>query len=104
MPQVTRPRIAVLDDYQSAAIVSADWSSIEQRADVAFFHDSVSEPGDLIERLAAFDVVSVMRERAPLPASVLEALTGLKLIVSTGPRNASIDTGAAERLGISVAH
>ncbi|MET0937409.1 MAG: D-2-hydroxyacid dehydrogenase family protein, partial [Luteibacter sp.] len=104
MPIGARPRIAVLDDYQSAASVSADWSTIERHADVEFFHDSVSEPDALAARLAPFDIVSVMRERAPLPASVLEALPGLKLIVSTGPRNASIDTVAAERLGIAIAH
>lgn len=99
-----RPRIAVLDDYQDAARLSADWSGIQQRADVEFFHDNVSEPGPLIDRLAPFSVVSVMRERAPLPAAVLNALPALRLIVSTGPRNASIDTDAAERLGIKLAH
>jgi phosphoglycerate dehydrogenase-like enzyme len=99
-----RPQIAVLDDYQDAARSAADWADIERRADVHYFHDSVSDPVSLVERLMAFDIVSVMRERAPLPAAVLDALPNLKLIVSTGPRNASIDTEAAARLGIAVAH
>jgi len=104
MTHGARPRIAVLDDYQDAARASADWSDIERRADVEFFHDSVSKPDELTARLAPFTVVSVMRERAPLPAYVLEALPNLRLIVSTGPRNASIDTDAADRLGIRLAH
>jgi phosphoglycerate dehydrogenase-like enzyme len=104
MTHLARPRIAVLDDYQDAARESADWSAIQRRADVTFFHDSVVGPDQLIERLAPFSMVSVMRERAPLPAGVLKALPALRLIVSNGPRNASIDTVAAERFGIKIAH
>jgi phosphoglycerate dehydrogenase-like enzyme len=104
MNRAARPKIAVLDDYQDAARVSADWSNVERRADVEYFHDNVSEPGALAARLAPFSVVSVMRERAPLTAAVLNALPELKLIVSTGPRNASIDTDAVGKLGISIAH
>jgi phosphoglycerate dehydrogenase-like enzyme len=57
-----------------------------------------------VERLLPFDVVCVMRERTPLPRSVIERLPQLKLIASTGPRNAAIDVEAAAERGIIVAH
>src|SRR5207302_2526641 len=59
---------------------------------------------EIVERLLPFDVVCVMRERTPLPRSVIERLPQLKLIASTGPRNAAIDAGAAAERGIVVAH
>jgi phosphoglycerate dehydrogenase-like enzyme len=62
----------------------------------------VGEPSAVIERLRPFDVVCVMRERTPLPREILQQLPNLKLIASTGPRNASIDSQAAIDLGIAV--
>lgn len=97
-----RARIAVLDDYQGVALTSADWSSVTARADVTTFCDHVSDEDDLVARLAPFDVVFVMRERTPLPRTVLERLPRLRMIASTGPVNASIDMAAAQELGIHV--
>jgi len=96
-------RIAVLDDYQNVALKMADWSALATRADIAVFNDHIADPEALVERLAPFDIVCVMRERTPLPRDVLQRLTRLKLIASTGPRNASIDSSAAKELGIAVA-
>lgn len=95
-------KVAVLDDYQSVALEMADWSVLREKADVAVFRDHLSEPTQIIARLQPFEVVCVMRERTPLPRSILEQLPNLKLICSTGPRNASIDMAAAKERGITV--
>src|ERR1700676_3120095 len=95
-------QVAVLDDYQNAAFESADWSVLRDRADIAVFQDHLSDPDAVIERLLAFDVVCVMRERTPLPRKVIERLPNLKLIASTGSINASIDVAAAGDHGIAV--
>ena len=97
-----RVRVAVLDDYQNVALTMADWSPVTQRADLTIFTDHVSDPDALVDRLAPFDVVFVMRERTPLPGSVIERLPRLRMIASTGPFNASIDTDAAVAAGIHV--
>src|ERR1700719_680921 len=97
-------KIAVLDDYQNAALESADWSVLRDRADIAVFQNHLADPDALIERLLPFDVVCVMRERTPLPRNVIERLPNLKLIASTGSGNASIDVAAAGDHGIPVVH
>jgi phosphoglycerate dehydrogenase-like enzyme len=95
-------KIAILDDYQNVALKMADWSALSGRAKITVFNDHVADPSALVERLLPFDVVCVMRERTPLPLEVLQHLPRLKLIASTGSRNASIDMGAAKELGITV--
>ena len=97
-------KIAILDDYQNVALEMADWSALSKRADITVFSDHVSDPSALVERLLPFDVVCAMRERTPLPREVLQSLPQLRLIASTGPRNASIDMAAAGELGITVTH
>jgi phosphoglycerate dehydrogenase-like enzyme len=97
-------QIAVLDDYQNAALESADWSVLRDRADIAVFQDHLADPDAVIELLLPFDVICVMRERTPLPRKVIERLPNLKLIASTGSINASIDVAAAGDHGITIAH
>jgi phosphoglycerate dehydrogenase-like enzyme len=97
-------RIAVLDDYQGVARSFADWSPIEARAALDVFSDHLAGTDAVVERLLPYDAVCVMRERTPLPRAVLERLPRLKLICSTGSRNASIDTAAAAERGIEVLH
>ena len=87
-----RYKVAVLDDYQNVALQSADWSVLRDRADIVVFQDHLDQPEAVIERLLPFDVVCVMRERTPLPRNVIERLSSLKLIASTGPVNASIES------------
>lgn len=101
---VKKYQIAVLDDYQSVALESADWSVLRARADIAVFHDHLADADALVERLLPFNVVCVMRERTPLSRSIIERLPNLKLIASTGPVNASIDVAAAGEHGIAVAY
>ncbi len=94
--------MAVLDDYQNVALTMADWSAVADRADITVFNDHISDPDQLVARLAPFEVVFVMRERTPLPRSIIERLPRLRMIASTGPFNASIDMDAAADQGIRV--
>jgi phosphoglycerate dehydrogenase-like enzyme len=95
-------KVAILDDYQDVALKLADWSPVEARAEITVFNDHLGDPRAVVERLRPFDVLCVMRERTPLPREIIEQLPNLKLIASTGPRNASIDTAAAQERGIQV--
>ncbi len=95
-------KIAILDDYQNIALQTVDWSAVQARADVIVFNDHVADVDALVARLEAFEAICVMRERTPLPRSVLERLPNLRFIASTGARNASIDLEAARNLNITV--
>ena len=95
-------RVAVLDDYQSVAPSSADWTPLDGRADVSFFNEHIGDPADLVRALEPFDVVVVMRERTAFPAAILDGLSNLKLLVTTGPFNAAIDVAAARARGVVV--
>ncbi len=95
-------KIAVLDDYQDVAFTMADWSVVKQHAEVTVFNDHLTKETEVVNRLLPFDVVCVMRERTPLNKHILSQLLNLKLIISTGRRNASIDNKAAEELGITI--
>lgn len=95
-------KVAVLDDYQRVALSMADWSRVVDRAQVDAFDDHLSGEEDLVRRLEAYDVVVVMRERTPLPATVIERLPALRLIVTTGRRNPTIDVAAARARDIAV--
>lgn len=102
-PKNTPMRVAILDDYQNVALTSADWSPVGALAEITVFNDHVSDPDELVERLAPFDVIMVMRERTPLPRNIIERLPRLRMIASTGAFNASIDMAAADA-GIHVTH
>jgi phosphoglycerate dehydrogenase-like enzyme len=95
-------KVAILDDFQHVALRLADWSAVARRAEITVFTDHVADPAAVVERLHPFDVVCVMRERTPLSREILQQLPRLKLIASTGPRNASIDMQAAAERGILV--
>jgi phosphoglycerate dehydrogenase-like enzyme len=97
-------RIAVLDDYQGVARAMADWAPVEARARVDVFSDHLSDTDAVVRRLLPYDVVCVMRERTPLGRDLIGRLPRLKLICSTGGRNASVDVAAAAERGIPVVH
>jgi hypothetical protein len=67
-------RVAILDDYQNVALRMADWSGVTGRAELTVFTDHLAERDAVVERLLAFDVICVMRERTALPRDVIEAL------------------------------
>jgi phosphoglycerate dehydrogenase-like enzyme len=95
-------RIAVLDDWQNVARSYADWSVLPKDAEVVVFNDHLRDPELVAERLKDFEIVCIMRERTPFPRAMFERLPKLKLLVSTGPRNASIDLAAAKERGVTV--
>jgi phosphoglycerate dehydrogenase-like enzyme len=95
--------VTILDDYQSVAIDSAEWSALGDNVTVDAIHEHIADPDRLAERLAGSDIVVAMRERTPFPRSTLERLPRLRLLVTTGTANAAIDLGAAHELGITVA-
>ena len=97
-------KIAVLDDYQNAALQRADWSVLSDGADITVFQDHLDDTDAVIESLLSFDIICVMRERTPLPRDVIVRLPNVKFIASTGPANASIDVVAAAERGIAVSH
>ena len=93
-------KIAILDDYQDVATSLADWASLD--AEIEVFTEHIGDPDELVRRLAGCEVVVAMRERTPFPAPLLDRLTDLRLLVSTGPGNAAIDMRAARQRGIAV--
>ncbi|MGR6965254.1 D-2-hydroxyacid dehydrogenase family protein [Geodermatophilus sp. URMC 61] len=95
-------RIAVLDDFQSVSGKFADWSRLPEQAEVVAFADHLDDEDAVAERLAGFDVVVAMRERTPFPRGLLERLPRLRLLVTTGSRNAAIDVAAAAERGVTV--
>lgn len=95
-------RCAVLDDYQGVALASADWGPLADRVDVRVLREHLTDRDALAAALAECEIVVVMRERTPMDAELLDRLPRLRLLVTSGMRNASIDLAAAARLGITV--
>ncbi len=95
-------KLAIIDDYEQAAIASADWSRLTGKVDIAVFHDHLSDEDAVAERLADFEMVFIMRERTPFPASLFAKLPKLELLITSGRRNASIDLDAATRHDVVV--
>jgi phosphoglycerate dehydrogenase-like enzyme len=94
--------IAILDDYQNVALSMADWSSLQKDHRIAVFNQRLPDVEAVARALADFEVVGVMRERTPFQRALLEKLPKLKLLVTTGKRNASIDLEAAKAHGVTV--
>jgi phosphoglycerate dehydrogenase-like enzyme len=95
-------RVAVLDDYGLVALARGPWERLDGRAEVEFFGDHLTDDDALVERLAPFDVVVAMRERTAFGRDVLARLPALRLLVTTGMMNASIDMEAAREQGVAV--
>lgn len=94
-------RIAVLDDFQGVALEFGDWARLDE-TDLTVFRDHVDDDDELVERLAPFDIVVAMRERTPFTRNRLGRLPRLRLLVTTGMVNRSIDLAAAQELGVLV--
>lgn len=92
----------ILDDYQDAALGLAEWSRIADRVAVSTITDSIADPETLVARIGQAEILVIMRERTPFPASLLERLPQLKLLVTSGMRNLSIDVEAARARGVEV--
>ncbi|GGV70915.1 D-2-hydroxyacid dehydrogenase family protein [Streptomyces thermoviolaceus] len=97
-----RLRCAVLDDYQNAATTVADWSPLSDRVEVVSYRDHFTDEDQLAAALADADIVVTLRERVAFPASLIERLPRLKLLIASGMRNSVIDYAAARKAGVTV--
>src|SRR5262245_24300005 len=95
-------RCAILDDYQNVALTMADWSKVSGDLDIKVFNEHLGGPENVVKALAGFNIVCAMRERTGFPRAVIEKLPDLKLLITTGLRNASIDVAAATERGVLV--
>src|ERR1700684_1730045 len=95
-------RVAVLDDWQGVAQSSTDWSPLKARAEVVFFSQAFDDENDAATKLVDFDIVLSMRERTPLPGSLIDRLPRLRMLGITGARNLSLDTAACTARGVVV--
>ena len=98
----TLKRLAILDDYQQVARGMGPWDRLPGSIGIEVFADTLKHPDALAARLAPFDAILAMRERTPFPAALLQRLPNLKLLITTGERNRSIDVAAAMAQGITV--
>ncbi|QDM16230.1 D-2-hydroxyacid dehydrogenase family protein [Tardiphaga sp. vice352] len=99
---MTRLRCAILDDYQNMALKLADWGPLADRVETTVFDAPFASPDAAIAALQDFEIVCAMRERTPFPRTVFEALPKLKLLITSGMRNAAIDLEAAKARGVVV--
>ena len=95
-------RVAILDDYQQVSLASTDWSAVRSLGQIDVFAEHISRTEALVSALEPYDVVVAMRERTPFDADRLGQLPRLRLLVTTGMGNASIDLAAAAARGVTV--
>jgi D-3-phosphoglycerate dehydrogenase len=93
---MTRLRCAILDDYLNLSLKVADWSKVADRVDVTVFNQPFASPEAAIGALKDFEIICAMRERTPFPRAMFDALPKLKLLITSGLRNNSIDMAAAK--------
>jgi len=99
---MARYRCAILDDYQNVALKVADWSKVAGDLDITVFNEHLGGADKVVQALQGFEIVCAMRERTAFARAVIERLPALKLLITTGARNASIDVAAAKQRGIVV--
>ncbi|WP_342165714.1 D-2-hydroxyacid dehydrogenase family protein [Methylobacterium sp. SD21] len=95
------PSCLILDDYQNAALGLAEWGRLDG-VDVSTITEYIGDREALVARIAEAEILVIMRERTPVPADLLARLPKLKLLVTSGMRNASIDLAAAKARGVIV--
>jgi phosphoglycerate dehydrogenase-like enzyme len=93
---MTRLRCAILDDYLNLALSLADWSKVSDRVDVTVFNEPFASVEAAASALKDFEIICAMRERTPFPRALFAALPKLKLMITSGMRNAAIDMEAAK--------
>ncbi len=95
-------RVAILDDYQQVSLASADWSHVRSLAEIDVFAQHIARTEALVSALEPYDVIVAMRERTFFDAARLSQLPKLRLLVTTGMSNSSIDLGACAARGVTV--
>jgi phosphoglycerate dehydrogenase-like enzyme len=102
MLAMPRYRCAILDDYQNVALKVADWSKVAGELDIKVLNEHLGGQENVVKALQGFDIICAMRERTAFPRAVIEKLPDLKLLITTGLRNASIDVAAAKERHVVV--
>jgi len=95
-------KIAILDDYQQVAEHFADWQKVKDRCELKVFNEPFDDEDHAIENLLDFDALIIMRERTPIATKLLNACSKLKLIITSGMRNKSIDLETCKQKNITV--
>jgi phosphoglycerate dehydrogenase-like enzyme len=95
-------RLAILDDYEGVALQLADWNSLGPEIQIDVYQDNIKEENILADRLLPYHILLIMRERTRFPRSLIERLSNLKLLVTTGGKNLAIDLSACNENGIVV--
>jgi phosphoglycerate dehydrogenase-like enzyme len=95
-------RIVLLDDYQGIALDYGGWDRVPDEWEKVALCQHIADPDELVEALAGAEIVLAMRERTQFPASTLDRLPDLKLLITTGMGNVAIDIPAAQRNGVVV--
>jgi D-3-phosphoglycerate dehydrogenase len=93
---MTRLRCAITDDYLNLSTKVADWSPLKDRVDITVFNEPFASAEVAADALKDFEIVCAMRERTPFPRALFAALPKLKLLITSGMRNAAIDMEAAK--------
>jgi phosphoglycerate dehydrogenase-like enzyme len=99
---MTRLRCAILDDYTNVSLQMADWSKIGDRVDITVFNQPFASTEAAATALKDFEIICAMRERTPFPRQLIEALPKLKLLITSGLKNAAFDMEAAKERGVVV--
>ena len=97
---MTRLRCAILDDYINLTLEIADWSKVRDRVDITVFNQPFASTEAAASALKDFEIICAMRERTPFPRALFAALPKLKLLITSGMRNAAIDMEAAKDHGV----
>ncbi|MGL4261371.1 MAG: D-2-hydroxyacid dehydrogenase family protein [Afipia sp.] len=95
-------RCAILDDYQNVALTFADWSPLKDQIDITVFDKPFASSDEAVRALQDFEIICAMRERTPFSREVLSALPKLKLLLTSGMRNAAFDLETAKERGVTV--
>jgi phosphoglycerate dehydrogenase-like enzyme len=103
MGQPMKYRCAILDDYQNVALKYADWSKVTGDVEVKVFDQPFKSTDEVHRALQGFQIIAMMRERTAFLRNTIEALPDLKLLITTGAGNKSIDLAAAAERGVTVA-
>ena len=93
-------KVAILDDYQNVANDFVDWKQLKNKINVTVFNKYIGKDIDLAEQLKGFEILCLMRERTPLTKVLISKLPNLKLVVTSGMWNASIDNGELQKRNI----
>jgi len=95
-------KVAILDDYQNVSQQFIDLEKLSGKYEIKIFSEPFVDEADVIEQLSDFEALLVMRERTPITKKIIENLTKLKFIITSGLRNKSIDLEAAQKRKIIV--